>query len=225
METHDGRNVSSREKVLAAAAAMMAENPAANLSVRAVAARAGVSVGSLRFHFPTQDALQGALLTRIYDHFFPEDPIRDPALSARDRLVACLRQILAPTGVGAEARKAWETVYKAFIEPEQTADLRSTYAGIERESLRRVTYWLSIMADEGALPRADLTPQARFLLTVLNGLSYERALPSSESLLQAETTTLYLAADAVLGTGRTGERPETTSASTGQFAGDAGSAP
>jgi hypothetical protein len=33
METQDGGTVSSREKVLAAAAAMMAENPAANLSV------------------------------------------------------------------------------------------------------------------------------------------------------------------------------------------------
>ena len=225
METHDGGNVSSREKVLAAAAAMMAENPAANLSVRAVAARAGVSVGSLRFHFPTQDALQDALLARIYDHFFPEDPIRDPALSARDRLVACLRQILAPTGVGAEARKAWEAVYTTFIKPEQTADLRAAYAGIERQSLRRVTYWLTVLAGEGAVQRADHTPQARFLLTVLNGLSYERALPANESLLQSETATLYLAADAVLGTGRTGERPEMTGASTGRHAGDAGSAP
>ncbi|WP_159617923.1 TetR/AcrR family transcriptional regulator [Arthrobacter zhaoguopingii] len=200
MEKRDGGDVSSREKVLAAAAAMMAENPAANLSVRAVAGRAGVSVGSLRFHFPTQDALQDALLARIYDHFFPEDPIRDSALSARDRLVACLRQILAPNGVGADARKAWAGVYTAFIEPEQTPDLRSTYAGIERQSLRRVTYWLSVLAEDGALQRADHTPQARFLLTVLNGLAYERALPSSGPLLQSETTTLYLAVDAVLGT-------------------------
>lgn len=224
METHDGGNVSSREKVLAAAAAMMAEDAAANLSVRAVAARAGVSVGSLRFHFPTQDALQDALLARIYDHFFPGDPIRDPALSARDRMVACLRQILAPTGVGVDARTAWAAVYKAFIEPEQTPDLRSAYAGIEREGLRRVTYWLTVLADEGAIQRGDYTPQARFLSTVLNGLAYERALPSSESLLQAETATLYLAVDAVLGTGRTGETAA-TGAPAGQPAGDVGSAP
>ncbi len=225
METHDVGNVSSREKVLAAAAAMMAENTAANLSVRAVAARAGVSVGSLRFHFPTQDALQDALLARIYDYFFPGDPIRDASLSARDRLVACLRQMLAPTGVGADARKAWAAVYTTFIEPEQTPDLRSAYAGIERESVRRVTYWLSVLADEGALQRTEYAPQARFLLTVLNGLAYERALPSSGSLLQSETTTLHLAVDAVLGTDRTGETPETMGTPAGQHAGDAGSAP
>ncbi|WP_159618848.1 TetR/AcrR family transcriptional regulator [Arthrobacter zhaoguopingii] len=169
--------------------------------------------------------LQDALLARICDYMFPGDPIRDHALSARDRLVACLRQILAPTGVGAEARKAWETVYKAFIEPEQTTDLRSTYAGIERQGMRRVRYGLSVLAEEGALQRADHTPQARFLLTVLNRLSCERALPSSGSLLQAETATHHLDVDAVLGTHHTGETSETTSASSGQPAGDTGGVP
>jgi AcrR family transcriptional regulator len=219
MDTDDGGNVSSREKVLAAAAAMMAEDPAANLSVRAVASRAGVSVGSLRFHFPTQDALQDALLARIYDHFFPGDPIRDPALSARDRLVACLRQMLAPTGVGDDARAAWAAVYKSFIEPERTAELRSVYAGIEREGVRRVAYWLSVLADEGVVRRGDHTPQARFLLTVLNGLGYERALPSSGPLLQFETATLHLAVDAVLGTGHTGHPPAVSRAGTNQRTG------
>jgi hypothetical protein len=42
----------------------------------------------------------------------------------------------------------------------------------------------------------------RFLLTVLDGLSVQRALPSGESVLQAETETLYTAVDAVLGSNR-----------------------
>ena len=86
----------TREKILKAAAEMIAEDVTTTLSVRAVAARAGVSTGSLRFHFPTQRALQDEVLTRIYEHFIPGDPIRDPSRPARDRLVECLRQVLAP---------------------------------------------------------------------------------------------------------------------------------
>ena len=62
--TQDHRHTGSRERVLAAAAAMLAEDVTATLSVRAVAARAEVSTGSLRFHFPTQRALQDAVLAR-----------------------------------------------------------------------------------------------------------------------------------------------------------------
>ncbi|MGJ9425925.1 TetR/AcrR family transcriptional regulator [Nesterenkonia halotolerans] len=199
MESRKKKDVSSREKVLAAAAAMMAESPTTRLTVRAVAARAGVSVGSLQFHFPTQRALQDALLERVYDHLMPDDPIRDLTLSARDRLVACLRQVLAPAGVGDKAREAWSNAWEMFIEPEQTDDVRSAYAALERENLRRITYWLATLAKDGALPSGNHTQRAKFLMTVLNGLSIERALPTGESVLLAETSTLYLAVDAVLG--------------------------
>jgi AcrR family transcriptional regulator len=189
----------SREKVLAAAAEMIAEDMTATLSVRAVAARAGVSAGSLRFHFPTQRALQDAVLARIYAHTFPDDPIQDRSLPARDRLVNCLRQVLAPAGVGEDARKAWGAAYQAFIAPEPTEQLRAAYLAYERQSARRVEYWLSVLAGEGALSEQDYAPKVKFLLTVLNGLSVERALPAGESLLRTETETLYAAVDCVLG--------------------------
>jgi hypothetical protein len=40
----------------------------------------------------------------------------------------------------------------------------------------------------------------KFLLTVLNGLSIERALPADDSILKSETETLYMAVDCVLST-------------------------
>ncbi len=191
----------TRERILKAAAEMIAEDATTTLSVRAVAARAGVSTGSLRFHFPTQRALRDEVLTRIYQHFIPDDPIRDSSRPARDRLVDCLRQVLAAAGVGDEARKAWGAVYQQFIAPESSAKVRTAYRAYERVSADRVEYWLGVLADEGALPREDFAPKVRFLLTVLNGLSMQRALPSGESVLRAETETLYAAADAVLGCG------------------------
>jgi AcrR family transcriptional regulator len=189
----------SREKILEAAAEMIAEDMTATLSVRAVAARAGVSTGSLRFHFPTQRELQDTVLAKIYEHVIPDDPIRDASLPPRDRLVSCLRQVLAPSGVGEDARKAWGAAYQAFIAPDPTEKVRTAYLAYERASARRVEYWLSVLADEGALPKEDYAPKVRFLLTVLNGLSVERALPAGESILRTETETLYTAVDCVLG--------------------------
>ncbi|MEV5870530.1 TetR/AcrR family transcriptional regulator [Streptomyces tendae] len=191
----------TREKILQAAAEMIAEDMTANLSVRAVAARAGVSTGSLRFHFPTQRALQDSLLARIYEHLLPDDPIRDRTLPPRERLLNCLRQVLAPLGTNEDARTAWGTAYRTFIEPEQTEEVRAAYLAHEREAERRVQHWLTVLAEEGALAPGDHTRNVRFLLTVLNGLSVERALPGRESVLISETETLNAAVDHVLSTG------------------------
>ncbi|MFF0808084.1 TetR/AcrR family transcriptional regulator [Streptomyces albogriseolus] len=191
----------TREKILQAAAEMLAEDMAAKLSVRAVAARAGVSVGSLRFHFPTQRALQDSLLARIYEHLLPGDAIRDRTLPPRERLLNCLRQVLAPLGTREDARTAWGTVYRAFIEPEPTEEVRAAYLRFEREAERRVEHWLTVLEEEDAVSPGHHTRNLRFLLTVLNGLSVERALPSGESVLIAETETLNAAVDHVLSTG------------------------
>lgn len=69
---------------------------------------------------------------------------------------------------------------------------------MERGGWRRVEYWLTVLADEGALPKEDHARRVRFLLTVLNGLSIERALPAEDSILKSETETLYMAVDCVL---------------------------
>jgi AcrR family transcriptional regulator len=189
----------SRDKVLRAAMAMFGEDPGTRLSVRAVAARAGVSTGSLRFHFPTQRALQDAVLAGVYDVITPGDRIHDESATARDRLIDCLRQVLALAGVGEQARTAWGEIFKTYIEPEPTDENRAAYLAIEREAQRRVEYWLTVLSNEGALAEGDNRRRARFLVTVLNGLSIARALPSGESILATETETLHAAVDHVLG--------------------------
>lgn len=197
MTEQDGE-LSSRDKVLLAAMQMVGENPGAKLSVRAVAARAGVSTGSLRFHFPTQRALQDEVLTRLYDVVVAEDRIHDTSIPPRDRLVDCLRQVLAPAGVGASAREGARIVHDQFIAPEPTEELQQAYLALERAGLRRVEFWLTVLTQEGALAPGDNTRRAKFLNTVLTGLALERALPAEGSVLQNETDALYLAVDAVL---------------------------
>ena len=199
MAESTGPELSSRDRILVAAATMHGENPAARLSVRAVADRAGVSTGSLRHHFPTQRALQDTVLASVYAAVFPDEPIHDTALTARDRLVSCLRQILAPTGTGKQAREALGETYRVFVAPEPTEETRQAYLAIEQQMQHRVEHWLSVLAEEGTLPGGDNVQRAKFLLTIVNGLSLERALPGSEPALASESATLFTAVDSILG--------------------------
>ncbi|WP_240372317.1 TetR/AcrR family transcriptional regulator [Brevibacterium zhoupengii] len=192
---------STRERILAAAADIIAEDGVtAKLSVRAIAARVGVSTGSLRHHFPTQQALRDEVMRRTYDWMLPDSDIHNSTIPARDRLVECLRQVLAAAKAGAEAREAMTAVSTAFIVADQTEQVRETYLAIQRDGQRRTEDWLRVLADEGEIPnRGDIPRFARFLCTVLDGIALERALPAEDSLAQLETQTLYLAVDAVLG--------------------------
>ncbi|MCR6489773.1 TetR/AcrR family transcriptional regulator [Amycolatopsis sp. OK19-0408] len=180
--------------------AMFGEDPGARLSVRAVAARAGVSTGSLRYHFPTQRVLQDAVLAGVYDVLTPGDRIHDRATPARERLIDCLRQVLSLAGVGDQARAAWAEIFKTYIEPGHTDENRAAYLAVQGEAQRRVEYWLTVLKNEGAIADGDNRRRARFLVTVLNGLSIERALPAEESILTTETETLHAAVDYVLST-------------------------
>lgn len=199
MSDADDPRPGSRDRILIAAATMLSEDPATRLSVRAVAARAGVSTGSLRHHFPTQRALQDAVLAGVFDMIAPADPIGDTTLPARERLIRCLRHLLAAGGTGEQARESWRHAFETFIVPEPTAQVRQTYVAQEREAQRRVEHWLSVLADEGELPVGEIARRATFLLTVLSGLALERAMPGETSTLVAENATLALAVDTVLG--------------------------
>ncbi|WP_224388421.1 TetR/AcrR family transcriptional regulator [Pseudonocardia sp. ICBG1293] len=199
MDEGQRRELSSRNKVLLAAMELFGQDPGGRLSVRAVAARAGVSTGSLRHHFPTQRALQDEVLTRVYDLVVPDGAIHDTSVPARDRLADCLREVLSRTGVGDQARRSLQVAVETFVAPEPTEQNRAAYLAIEREMQRRVEYWLTTLVEQGALAPGDTTRRARFLTTVVNGLTLERALPAADPVLRAETETLRLAVDAVLG--------------------------
>lgn len=197
MTKREPEGLGTRDRILWTAATMFGEDPGVRLSVRAVAARAGVSTGSLRHHFPTQRELQDAVLAIVYDQVFPEDRIRDTSVPAPDRLLDCLRQVLSAAGVGEQSRRAWSEAFRNFIEPEPTEEVRAAYLAIDREMRRRAEYWLTVLSEEGALPDGDNTRRARFLVTVVNGLSIERALPADEAILTTETETLRAAVDCV----------------------------
>lgn len=187
----------TRRKILDAAASMMEENDGQRLTVRAVAARAGVGMGTLRYYFPTQRVLLDAVLAAMYESAMPDDRIHDTALPARQRLVDNLGRLVATIGTGDKARMRWEETFRNYISPDAPDDVRATYTAFDEQATRRVETWLSVLVEQGALEEGDNTARAHFLLSVVNGLVLWRALPLAESALTREVDALTLAVEAL----------------------------
>ncbi|UPO78442.1 helix-turn-helix domain-containing protein [Arthrobacter sp. Helios] len=193
----ESKEPGTRSKILIAAATMLGENPTARLSVRAVAARAQVSTGSLRHFFPTQRALVETVVAAMYDLEIPDDPINDHSLPPEDRLFACLQLLLSHVGVGARARQQWGALYEAYVATVPSEDEAATYHALDRLGRRRIEQWLTALVDEGAITAGHIEARARFLTTVVSGIATERALPSEGVRIDSETETLRLAVRAV----------------------------
>ena len=78
--------ITARDKILAAAVDISHENGAANLSLDAVAARAGVSKGGLLYHFPSKAALMRAVVETFVDRV--EADLEDTARNSGNLLSA-----------------------------------------------------------------------------------------------------------------------------------------
>ena len=190
--------LSSRDRILWAAATMLGEGPGSALSVRAVATRAEVSTGSLRHHFPTQRQLLDAALAVVYDQVLSEEKIHDTSISPRERLMACMQRLLAPAGVGADARGAWIRMFEHYVAREPSSEAREEFFSIDREIRRRLEFYLSVLQKEGAVPAGDNAARVELLLSVLNGLSFAQVVPSEAPRAQAELGAVRLVVEYVV---------------------------
>lgn len=186
----------TRERILAATTEMIREG-AERLSVRAVAARAGIGASTLRHYFPTQRDLINASLTATYDEAMPDERIRDTTVPPRERLRECLQRLLEPFGGPEAARDVWLGIFEAFAGPDATPEARAGYEVLEAQAARRVGAWLAILEDEGVLAPGDTARRAHLILTVVDGLSVARALPRRSTHLEDEAATLARTVDAV----------------------------
>ncbi|MBX7448928.1 TetR/AcrR family transcriptional regulator [Mycolicibacterium sp. 3033] len=177
---------------------MLGEKPTSRLSVRAVAARAGVSIGSLRHFFPTQQELIDTVVAALYDLDIPDDPMQDKTVAAAERLVACLQLLLSQVGTGDRARQYVRALHDAYVLSPPSEDATHSFLALERLNLHQIAKWLRVLRDEQALDTDDVDMAARFLGTVVNGLSFERALPGDRGRLPFEAMTLRIAVDSIL---------------------------
>ena len=190
--------IDTRTKIVAAARDLVLDGSASGPSVRAVAARAGVGASTLRHYFPTQPELMEAVMVAVYADAMPDERIGDASVPAGERLVECLTNLLTPVGSAEQARELWRHLFRTFVDSDRQPGADAGYAVVARHSRQRVESWLAILETQGSLSAGDNTTRARYLLTVVDGLAINRALPDDGLSAETESVILRAAVEAVL---------------------------
>ncbi|MFB0833639.1 TetR/AcrR family transcriptional regulator [Arthrobacter halodurans] len=159
---------STRDRILDAVLETIVDQGAHGLSIRGVAAAAGLSAGAVQHLFPTREGLLQAAMDRVAEEFTARllaaiDPTRDAVGNLRSAA-------LLLGGVGAGARRA-TVVWLAFT---AMACTDPGLARAHREAWARLEDGLAVLVarvDPGADPLL-----AAQLLAQLDGLAIARAL-------------------------------------------------
>ncbi|GGP43346.1 TetR/AcrR family transcriptional regulator [Saccharothrix coeruleofusca] len=167
-----------RQEIVDAARALLAEDPEATLTVRAVAERAGIGASTLRHYFPTQRSLHQAVFAAALDGTPSDLRIHDTSLPAEVRLRECLAQLLPPLQPADQSTAdKWLKVLNAAFGPGGGTEARNAWASYTARALDAIAGWLRVLTEQGAVPEADDKRRARFLLTVVEGIALTRIIP------------------------------------------------
>lgn len=173
-----------RSQILQAASAIVAERGIVALSVRNVAAAAGIGASTLRHYFPSQKDLYDAFLGDAFHSQLSDMRIQDSRVEPAERLMECMAQFLPPDETGKAALEGWFFLYSSSIGPERTEQGVRLLATLTRHARDRVERWLGTLDGEGALRDGSVSDHATLLLSLVDGLSLQIVAPDSGMTVQ-----------------------------------------
>lgn len=168
-----------RERILSSAAWVMGEVGMDGVTVRAVAAAAGVGMGTLRHYFPTQRELHVAVVQSAMTDTLLDFDIGDTGQPAGDRLVRCVLQFLPEDTAGQQSLDVWFGLYRYGLEPGGSGGARSFLEVAARSSYARITGWLEQLAGEGAIEPHRVKESVLLLSALVSGACLEILTPGS----------------------------------------------
>jgi AcrR family transcriptional regulator len=174
----------SKDRILDALLQLMSTKGAEGLTIRKVAAAAGVSVGAVQHHFATKEALLVAGMNIVNDRFRDRVmPMLHEAATPEDRLRIFCREIASIERGGLTDAIVW-TVFAARASTDP--HIRSIHS---RDWATTESVMLRLLAD--AYPDSDVTADdAALLLAVTDGIAVARAAEQSERMSPARATKL-----------------------------------
>lgn len=159
------------EHIVDAAEAIARESGMPAVSVRAVAARAAVGIGTLRHYFPRQRDLHDAVADRLLRQELSDLRIADRDRPTAERLSECLAQFLPPSQDEVGHLVAWLRMYAAAVDPQAAPGVERTVATLDAGGRRMVRGWLETLDAEGVLTwPGDHDELVTLLLSVVSGL-------------------------------------------------------
>lgn len=167
MVWHDRPVSQPTRRLLDAVTALLVEEGFEGVSVRKVAARAGVSIGAVQHHFPTKDAMLNAVMEEASEEFQRRLATRIPAdATAEQALRAVVHELLVLDPDGRVATVVWtQRLARAMVDP----SMRDRHAQEWLELEQLIAHLLrGVVPDQ---PSDWASDQAAFLLALVDGLA------------------------------------------------------
>ncbi|SDX37473.1 transcriptional regulator, TetR family [Saccharopolyspora shandongensis] len=185
-------NKSRREEILAAALRLTYEQGVGALSVRSVAAAAGVGASTLRHYFPSQADLYQAVASQLVTHVLDDLDIADDSRDPATRLYDCLKQFVPQSDEQMQALTSWAELNRLALGGDAgvVEILKSGHRASEETLLR----WFGTLAGQGHVAPADVDAHVTRVLALIDGLNLDLFLfPDRVDLAAARTALRWFA--------------------------------
>lgn len=137
------------EQILDAAQELLTQHGRSGLSVRKVAAAAGIGASTLRYYFPTSNDLILAVVKRNIDSAILDLRIADSSLNPEERLQECLAQFMPQPGTENTALTIWATTITAAIGTGHDPLAKQTLGALSLHGKEIIMRWTTLLANEG----------------------------------------------------------------------------
>lgn len=164
--------MSRRDDIVAAARKIAVTEGVEAISVRRVAAAAGIGASTLRYYFPTIKDLFSALASDNLDDYLSSEGLEDASVPAADRLTGLLMQFLPQNDDGVGQLETVLSVHQAAFESGELVG-SDALRDLTESGEAIVTGWLMKLREQGATLSIDPGEGARLLLAMTNGLVLE----------------------------------------------------
>lgn len=180
--------VDRRQQILSAAREIAAEDGMASLSVRHVAARAGIGASTLRHYFPSQGALYDAVVGDMFHAQLDDLRITDLTVPPGARLTEVMLQFLPPTPEQVHQLHGWFALYAAVLGRDRDEPSERLLTSLVGHARDRIGRWLEVLENEGALRAEDRDRHITMLTAMVDGLSLALLAPGATVTLAQSRT-------------------------------------
>lgn len=185
------------EEIVEAARSIMTEAGIEAMSVRNVAARAGIGASTLRYYFPSHQALLDAVAADAMIGMLQDCRIHNQKLPPDERLIECLAQFLP---ISEEQHASLETLVAAYASCFDHGKL----VGNQRlrtfisQGTTQIIRWLTILQSEGVEFRSSPEVIAEALIIHLDGITLRAISMAPEFTYTHALQHLKIVIDAIL---------------------------
>lgn len=161
--------MSKKNEIIDAAWLLFQEGGPEAVTVRHVADRAGVGVGTMRHYFPTQKDLLTQLSRHAMKTSLSDCNIEDVSISAVERLKECISQFLPQTEKDESVLLVCATSLNACFAKGSLVG-QSQYTELSQAGEEKIAYWFQRVQQQGTLLNAPPDVAARLVSHMANGL-------------------------------------------------------